>query len=244
MARLIKAELHRRQKLEAKNRQVSYSSLSSHKNNDANLALPHCSGRTGAAADYRFEKATSSTFINIILSLFCIKNVGLPMPNYVSRQLCSCGSSTALGKMRRRHCDPFLLPYAALFVGRSTIKTARMCSDGSISCKSVSASAVSASACAGAASSALTLAIAPTDGRISHDGIRVSTIAGATSSTGTRSKVCSRVSGKGISASTPGATSSALTLAIACTNGRILHDGISVSTIADATSSTGTRSKG
>jgi hypothetical protein len=115
MARLTKAELQRRRKLEAYCKQVPFSSLSSGKNK----ALPLCSGRMGGLADFHVKK--------VISPLFHIKNLGLPMHSYVSRR--SRGSSRALKRMETRRCDPYFSPYATLFV--STITTAGVREGGS-----------------------------------------------------------------------------------------------------------------
>ena len=134
MARPNKAELQKRQKLEAKHRQVPFSSLSSRKNK----TLPPCSDRTGGLADCHVKK--------VISPLFHIKNLGVPMQNYVSRR--SCGSSTALKRMGTRCCDPFLSPYATLFA--STITTAGVREGGSCVSPSAHEGLSSASAQAGA----------------------------------------------------------------------------------------------
>ena len=82
----------------------------------------------------------------VISPLFHIKNLGLPMQNYVSRR--SRGSSTALKRMGTRHCDPYLSPYAALFA--STITTSGV--QEGCTCVSLSTreGLFSTSACAGA----------------------------------------------------------------------------------------------
>ena len=82
----------------------------------------------------------------VISPLFHIKNLGVPMQNYVSR--CSCGSSTALKRMGTHCCDPFLSPYAALFA--STITTAGVREGGSCVSPSAREGLFSVIACAGA----------------------------------------------------------------------------------------------
>jgi hypothetical protein len=223
MPKLLKHALAIRQKRESRQRNISQSKLTLERKgtssslNPASIPYAQSDTMTSEAADCHFnKKATSSTSINKLLPLCPIKNLGLPVSNYVSRRHSSCGTSTALERRHRR--DACLSPDATLLAGRSTIKraahmirtaTVSVCvvSDGrtSPSARYIhdACRGVSASACTGA--TIMTARSGSKEGNLitsndqtrscigissnwttSRAGVSTSTCAGATSSTRTK----------------------------------------------------------